>query len=212
MPAQAGRPLQTDDAGVVERGACEIEAAGSRDSAAGNVRHLSTVQLACGAPASSELAAAAYRWRDAGATAHAIELGGKTQLSSSGPSSALSLSYGVAWARPDSQSWRHAATRVGVVHTRSLPGDSTLHVNLGHVRHQEDRRSATTWGIALEHAGAAALVPMAELVGDDRNAPCWNLGLRWTPFSIPLSFDMAYGQQLTAGRPRVLAIGLTQAF
>lgn len=216
--AQAGRPLQTDDAGVVERGGCEIEAAVSRDKAAGVTGHLGYVQLDCGLPASTELAVALYRSRREGDTAHARELNGKTQLwegaatAAGATPSALSVSYGLAWSREAPQDWRHAANRLNLVYTHGLPLGSALHLNLGHVRYQAERRSATTWGIAFEHAGTGTLAPMAELTGDDRSAPCWNAGLRWSPFSPSLSFDLSYGQRMAAGRPRLLAIGLTQAF
>lgn len=208
VPVHAGRPLQTDDSGVVKQGACELEAAAARDRASGMSGRLLTAQFACGVPAATEVAAAFVRRHGEGNVSQAVDLGAKTVLSSG----ALAVSYGFAWAKEAPSSWQPAAARVSLVHSRGLSQGVVLHANLGHQRHRQGRYRATTWGLAIEHAGQGGLSPMAELIGDDHDAPFWNVGLRWVPVSDSLSVDLSYGQQLASGRPRVLAVGLTQAF
>jgi len=53
LPALAGRPLQTDDAGVLKRGACELEGASTRLSAPAGSTRDNALQLGCGVAASS---------------------------------------------------------------------------------------------------------------------------------------------------------------
>ena len=70
-PALAGRPLQTEDAGVLEPGACEIEGATHRLSAAGERSTESHIQWGCGIGWTSQIAVAASKacapvaWRSA---------------------------------------------------------------------------------------------------------------------------------------------------
>lgn len=206
-PVHAGRPLQTDDAGVIEAGACEFEAAAARESAEGAHAHQRSAQLGCGTSFKTEFAVAVLRAKEPADTVRGLELGGKTALSQ-----AVALSFVLAWARPELEGWRRAAQRVNLIYTAALPADLSLHANLGHAHYRPDRRSATTWGLALEHAGIGPVAPMVELTGDDRGAPSWNTGLRWTAVADTLFLDVSCGQRIAPARPRVVALGLTYAF
>ncbi|HYJ98956.1 MAG TPA: hypothetical protein VEX14_12920, partial [Burkholderiaceae bacterium] len=80
-PVFAGRPLQTEDAGVLARGECEVEGSTARLSAAGAVERSHGLQLGCGIGISTQLALAGMLLQgDAADDARGAELNGKTAL------------------------------------------------------------------------------------------------------------------------------------
>jgi hypothetical protein len=216
-PAQAGRPLQTDDAGVLDRGACEVEGATGSLKVSGVSARDSSLQLSCGIGASTQLALAASHASADGASANGIEINGKTGLWKGKPvkddeAAALALGYAVASVKADGDSWQHAASELNLIYSRPLAGALTLHANLGHSQDAIAHRSTTTWGLALEHAGFGAWAPMAEVFGDDRDAAWWNLGLRFTAVADKFFVDASYGRQMTSGAPTLWTLGFKFAF
>lgn len=216
-PAHAGRPLQTEDAGVLERGACEIEGAGARVKASGVTAREQTLQWGCGVGASTQLALALASAKAEGIRASGVEINGKTELWSGTAAKdqaapALALAYAVASVKVRGDKWRHAATELNLAYSRPVPADLTLHANLGHARDEIGKGRATTWGLALEHAGFGPVAPMAELFGDDREAPWWNLGLRYTAIADKLFFDTSYGRRMAGARPTLITVGFKFAY
>jgi len=53
---------------------------------------------------------------------------------------------------------------------------------------------------------------MAEVFGDDREGPWWNLGLRWTVADEKFYIDASYGRQMASGRARLVTLGFKFAF
>jgi hypothetical protein len=53
---------------------------------------------------------------------------------------------------------------------------------------------------------------MAEIFGDDRGAPWWNLGLRYTLAKDKAYLDLSYGQQMSRGTPSLLTAGFKLVF
>lgn len=155
LPAQAGRPLQTEDAGVLDRGSCELEGAAARESASGASAREASLQFGCGIGWDSQVA------------------------------------LNAAHAKADGDSARALA----------------LHVNLGQARDETGNQRSTTWGLAFEHAGFGALAPMAEVFGDDRGAPWWNLGLRLAAVPDKAYVDLSYGRRIGDARARLLGAG-----
>jgi len=215
--AQAGRPLQTEDAGVLDSGACEVEGATGSLKVGGASARDSALQLSCGVGAWTQLALAVSRATADGASARGVEVNGKTELWKGKPvkedqAAALTLAYAVASVNVTGGTWRHAATDLNLVYSRPLAGDLTLHTNLGHSRDEISKTGSTTWGLALEHAGFGAVAPMAEVFGDDREAAWWNLGLRFTAIPEKLFIDASYGRQMTDGAPTLWTVGFKLAF
>mgnify|MGYP006335608167 CR=1 FL=1 len=215
--AHAGRPLQTEDAGVLDRADCEVEGFTARTSAFGVSVRENALQLGCGVGASTQMAVAVARAKEEGVSARALELNGKTGLwqgaaAKDGEPPALALAYAFGWARVSGDKTRHAATELNLAYSRPLGADLTMHANLGHARDEIAKTRATTWGLAFEHAGVGAVAPMAELFGDDRDAPWWNLGLRVTALPEKLFIDASYGRQMTSGRPTLWSAGFKAAF
>jgi hypothetical protein len=216
-PAHAGRPLQTEDAGVLESGACEVEGFSARATAAGATAREHSLQFGCGVGARTQLAIAIARGTDASASSRAVEVNGKTAVwqgvaASDGEAPALTLAYALAWVRQSGDASRHAATDLNLAYSRALGGELMLHANLGHARDELARSRSTPWGLAIEHAGFGAWAPMAELFGDDRDAAWWSLGLRVTAMPEKLFVDASYGRQFASGRPTLWSVGFKLAF
>ena len=212
--SQAGRPLQTEDAGVLEAKTCEVEGVTGRARVAGTPSARdNALQLGCGVGFSSQLALAVSTSDEGTDRQRGLRLGGKTEVWSAGgdDGAALTLAWGVSRARAAAGRWKTALLDARAV--VSLPaGPLAWHLNLGHERDHQARSSTTVWGVAAEHEGFGALAPMAEIFGDDRGAPWWNLGLRYTLAKDKAYLDLSYGQQMSRGTPSLLTAGLKLAF
>lgn len=211
--AHAGRPLQTEDAGILEARSCEVEGATQRlrPSAAPRSSE-NSLQLACGVGASSQLAVAASGTSSTGISDKGLRLGGKTELWSAGKDgAALTLAWGASALKASGASWQRDGVEVRAV--ASIPAAGlNWHVNLGHERDLQARSSTTAWGLAAEHPGAGTVAPMAELFGNDREAPWWNLGLRWTLREDRVFVDVSYGRQISRGQAQLLTAGFKFVF
>jgi hypothetical protein len=217
--AWAGRPLQTDDAGVLAAADCEVEAVTQRLSAAGQRATESSLQLGCGVGWNSQLAVAGATARTDGVRESGLALGGKTGLwkgaGRDDEASALALSWQYLSAKLPGGAWRHVGTGADLLLSMPLAAEYTLHANLGHARNELDKQRSTTWGLAIERAGFGAdsrWAPMAEVFGDDREAPWVNLGLRFTAVAEKVFLDFSYGRQCSRERPTLLTVGFKAAF
>lgn len=214
LSAQAGRPLQTEDAGVLERGDCELEGATQRVSVDRARATEHALQFGCGIGFRSQVALNASTAKDGGERSRGLALVGKTGLwTGAGDTPAgLTLAWALRWGKDDGQPHRHAGTGFNLVYSRPLPAYLTLHANLGHARDEQSRQRSTTWGLALEHAGFGPVAPMAEFFGDDREPAWWNLGLRWTVVPEKVFVDVSYGRQMSSVQPSLLTAGFKIAF
>jgi hypothetical protein len=212
MPALAGRPLASEDAGVLDRGDCELEGAAAHASVSGASGSERALQLGCGIGFDTQLALGLARASAGGAHADGLALGGKTSLWKGSEDAGLALAYSLAWGRAGGGSWEHAETALNLAYSRPTSKELTLHANLGHARDEIGGAAATTWSLALEHAGFGALAPMAEVFGDDREGPWWNLDLRWTVADEKFYIDASYGRQMASGRARLVTLGFKFAF
>lgn len=213
--AHAGRPLQTEDAGVIDAGGCEIEGVHERLRVSGETARDTSLAFNCGVGWRSQLGLAGSRSSAEGTTTRGIALGGKTRLWSAGDDGpALALGWSLGWARQDG-SWRHAEDQARLAW--SMPaGPGTLHLNLGHARDRLERTSAALWAVAWEHGGVAAggitLAPMAEVYGDDRGGHAWNVALRATLVPDRLYIDGSYGRQNGSTHARLVTVGFKVTF
>lgn len=211
--ALAGRPLQTEDAGVLGRGECEFETAYSRESGRGGPStREAAAQVGCGIGLQTQMALAGTRTRNDGRTTGAAIVGKAFLRELTDTQAGLGLAYTVSGARGAGQSFRHDATEFKAILTVPLAaGDWLLHGNLGASRAEVERRNSTVWSAAIERIGIGRFDLMAEVFGDDRTAPWWNTGLRYTAIDKRLYLDASYGAQITRGRPKLLSVGLKYA-
>ena len=211
--AQAGRPLATEDADVLEPGQCEWESFAARTRADGEagVRGWTT-QFGCGLGARTQAALAYSRARSDGATAEGLLLGGKTQLlARQDDATGWTLAWGLAAAKPPGGSFEHDTTYLNLVATRALGEGLTGHANLGWLRSQSAHASSTTWNLAAEQAVGAGVDLMGELYGDDRSETWLGLGARWTP-SEHLSLNASWARQGGAASARLWTLGVKFSF
>jgi len=215
-PAGAARPLQTDDAGVLDRADCELEGSGLRQRADAERSSQAGLQLACGMGWKTQLAVAAASARNVGVLSSGLALLGKHRLwEAQGGGEALALSWQLAEARTPGGTWHHEGSELRLIGTRALSDELTLHANMGHAHNVEDRMHSTTWGIALEHAPLHALpglAPMFEVFGDDRDTTWGSLGLRYAAIADRLSVDASYSRPLKGGSRSLLTVGFKFSF
>lgn len=213
--AHAGRPLQTEDAGVLDAGGCEVEGAHERLRVSGATARDTALTLNCGIGWRSQLGITGSRSSADGDSASGTALSGKTRLwSADGEGPALTLAWSLGWARA-AGSWQHAEDLARLVW--SMPaGPGTLHLNLGHARDRLGHTSSTPWGVGWEHggfqAGGLTLAPMAEVYGDGRGGHAWNVALRATLVPEKLFIDGSYGRQTGSVGARLVTVGFKVAF
>lgn len=211
--AAAGRPLQTEDAGVLDTGECELEAVARRASA-GDLPTLraGSVQVGCGFGFRSQAALLAGAVRGGGERVEELALVGKTALRPlTDEQTGIALAWALGAQRSAGGSLRHESTELKAVVTHPA-GPWLLHANLGAARSQAERQTSTLWSVAAERTGLGPFDAMAEVFGDDRTDPWLNAGLRWTAIDKRLFVDGSYGTQLNSGRARLLTLGLKYAF
>ncbi len=212
--ALAGRPLKTEDAGVLGRSECELETVFSRESGvdAPSSRE-AAAQIGCGVGAQTQLALALARARSADMRSTGVALVGKTWLRElTDTQTGLTLAYTLAGTRTTGQSFKHDASEVKAVLSAPLAAAWLAHGNLGWSRVQTERRNSTVWSAAIERIGIGRFDLMAEVLGDDRSAPWWNTGVRYTAIDKQLFLDASYGAQIATGRPKLVTVGLKLAF
>jgi len=214
LGAQAGRPLQTEDAGVLAATECEIEAVAERQRTDGLRAQGSSLVFNCGLGARSQVGIGFARGREEGGLTRQVQLGGKTSLwqGAGDDAAALTIAWAVSADRGDGR-WRHAGDDLALVAT--LPaGPGAVHLNLAHARDVPARLRRTRWAVAYEHVGAelggVLVAPMVEWFGNDRHRAWWNLALRATLVPERLFVDASYGRQ--GGGARLVTVGAKVTF
>ena len=215
LGAHAGRPMATEDAGVLDRGACELESYVARATASGlpSARALS-LQLGCGFGYDTQLAFAVAEAKAGGLKARTTTLLGKTALNApANNTTAFTLAWGLAWAKPDGGSNGHELTFLNGVATHPLSSSLKLHANLGWSRSQSAKASTTNWNLGLEKSYASGIDAMAEIYATDRDdAPWVQLAVRWAAIPDKLFVDGSWGLQTGSGSAKQMTVGLKVPF
>ncbi|MCA3213744.1 MAG: hypothetical protein ING50_16420 [Burkholderiales bacterium] len=212
--AQAGRPLQSEDAGVLERGRCELETAFARlDPQRGEPRQdAGYAQIACGAGGQTQLALAPGFERGDG-RANTLTATGKTALRPlTDHQAGVLLAYSLIGSQPRHQGLRLAGSAARLVVTMPR-GPWLLHANVGVLHNHDSGRDSTLWALAAERTALGGLDLLAEVFGDDRDRTPWlNAGVRWRLVDERLSLDASYGVQTNGARARLATVGLKLLF
>lgn len=197
LPAEAGRPLSVDDAGVADPGGGQLEMwwEGARR-----------------AKGTATLAPAYSPWQG-------VELGGVLARDFEGHATLQGLQAKWLWSASQQQGC-NAASSVGLLHTRHAAGNTlalnligtctatwgAMHANLGTLRTPQ-RQWLPAWGFAMEHAlGPATL--HAEAFGQRGSAPTFQTGARWE-WAPQWQIDGTIGRQ---GGRTLLSAGLRRGF
>ena len=210
VPAWAGRPLITEDAGVLEAGQCEIESYLARLHHPGLT--FQWAQIGCGIGLQTQLAAGAGREMSSSGHVTVAAASGKTALRQlTAEQAGIAIAYATLGAN-HSDHLRHEADEVKAVLT--IPHDKwLLHVNAGWARNYASRADKTIWALALERQQAFAAVDlMGEIVGDDRGTPLAQVAARWSIIPARLVIDASWGAQINDTNIRQATVGLKLAF
>lgn len=184
----AGRPLTTEDAGVLEAGACEFEPSATRVRSEGASATARVVQVACGTPWRSQFFANVGRTGGAGEHATTYGLGGKTGLFGGADAPlALTLAYGLTLGTGSSGGRRVTDGFVNLVASGELAEGWTGHANLGWLGERDPRANIGTWNLAVEKAMGAGIDLVAEVYGTDRRERWVGAGARWVSGAFSLN-------------------------
>jgi hypothetical protein len=214
LPALAGRPFATEDAGVLAAGKCELESYLLRHtSGAAPAQTGGWVQPGCGVGARTQLAFGGGWTRSESDRFTAAALSGKTWLRELGDDEiGVTLAYSIGGERAPGGSLRHETTALAAVMSMPLAKRLLLHANLGWSRSQSQRVDATAWALALEWTGAGGFDFGAELYGDDREAAWLGIGARYALRPEKLFVDFSWAVQPDRRRAKLLTAGLKLAF
>ncbi len=211
--AQAGRPLATEDADVLERGACETEGYAARQTLAGAAAvDALALQFGCGFGWNSQAALGVARERSAGASTIGWGVSGKTAIvERADGGTGITLAWGLGAQRAPGGSMKHESSFLTLVATRAWAGGWLAHANLGWARSESASANATTWNLAVEKPVGGGVELMAEVYGDDREQPWLGTGVRWS-VTERFSVNASWSVQNESPRTKLWTLGFKLAF
>lgn len=208
--AWAGRPLSVEDAAVVERDGCQVEAWIDRSH---DVTKAWLVP-ACNFGLNTEWQAGFARARADGESRYAeAYVQAKTvwrDLTETEPWG-VGMVLGVT-KRPLDESrrdWQHPYA-LGIF-TQKLCGAPVLfHANLGWTRDAQARRDLTLWGVAVEGEVSDRVTLLAEAFGENSTSPFVRVGARWSVVKQRLDLDLSWVNRPGGTREeRFVSLGVT---
>lgn len=204
----AGRPLATEDAGVIEPRRCEWESFGARLLGATVQTGLST-QLACGIGFGTQLGVVLSHVTPSedqpgtivGATGKTVTRALRDRFGTS-----LALAYGLDTIKALDGGYRLRTAFVNGVASVAVGEANVIHLNVGWLRDHVAREELATWNLAAEHAVSDTWSAMAEVYGGAR-APTWfGVGAR-ASVSERFEVNASVSQQAGAPNNRQVTVG-----
>lgn len=216
--AHAGRPLATEDAGVLVKGECEWESLAARTRGSAASTHAWATQWACGFMPEAQVALGYGHARSSGngsgSAAHALSVNGKWGLlRGKDDEASVVLAWGVVAGKPSGSNFKLGSLFLNGVLTKPLAQNWTGHLNLGWVQDRTTlpHRHAVTWNMAAEYAVGNGFEVMAEWYGVERNDAFVAAGLRWSA-SPAWSLNAGYAIQPSGSRAKLLSVGAKLTF
>jgi hypothetical protein len=209
---QAGRPLVTDDAGVIQPAHCELESYLGRLTAGGAATARETsAQLGCGVGAATQLALQALRTGAEAERSRVLAFNAKTRLAVAHPvETAFAVAGGFVERQPPGRGLGFDTAYMTAIATHAW-SKVQLHANLGWSRSRATRSSTTSWALAIEWAASERLDLMAETFADDHDRHAWRqAAARWAVLPGRWYLDGSWGTQ--PGRARAATLGLKLVF
>ena len=208
MAAQAARPMNTDDANVVDPKSCQLETWVRRNRS-------STEQWAV---------PGCNFWGDV-----EWSLGGQQRSEDTPWTSGLLLGQAKKrWLRLSDGDWG-VSTTLGFINTqptsdfnapqrdvyfnvpitRALGQDRFVHLNLGWVQHNRDGSSRATWGLGGEWPLSPRLIAISEVYAETTTPSQYQVGLRFWVQPQRVQIDTTYGNVLgSASDQQWISMGL----
>lgn len=211
--AMAGRPLLTDDAGVAERGTCQVESWSERQ---GPARAWVTAP-ACGVAAGVELGAdyTVPRPRDVvraegGLALKWVPEGWKVESALGEINWGLKLSG--AWQQPIGASWQGSGSSLLALVSWKAGESFTVHTNIGLARDRASAQSASMFNAALVWTPMERLLLVAEAQTNNKRdvfgGTVVGLGARWWLIKDSLDLDLTSSRESVSGAKAVWTLGL----
>lgn len=205
LPAQAGRPLATDDAAIVAVGACQLEMWTEH----GRDAHAVWANPGCNPFGSTEFAFAFARLHPQGGERLNLRRWQIKQMLRDTDARQIGLALAVGGSRTHRTDVRDGY--LNGIASVPLDGEAgVLHLNLGVLRAHADGRHRTraTWSLAYDAEVAAATRASMETYGTSGERPHWQLGMRheWLPGHVQL--DASVGSAWGRWSDRLFTVGL----
>lgn len=203
---RAARPLNTDDARIVDANACQVESWVRRNRDSTEYWALP----GCNFTGNLELTAGGARSGDAtGTHSTRMVLQGKTILKPL-EKNGWGLGFGAGTVRRMEGSAGGRDWYAYVPASFSFADDRwVVHTNVGWLREQETRRDLATWGLGVERELAPATWLIAETFGQSHDKAQFQLGLRQWIVPGHVQVDATYGNRFGGGGgERWFSIGL----
>lgn len=210
-PAWGDRPLVSETADVIERGACQVEAAATAHRASGlPAAHERAAVFTCGVAFDTQPALAYGRRRSGGFREDTLILGAKTTLQApEGARPGFGVAYSIGAFKEPALSWRREELKVVGLITMELSRGLLGHGNLGWSRSRSARQDTTTWSLGVETVGDFTMA--ADAYGDDRGRPSVSAGVGYT-FGKGLSANAVLATLFESTRVHQFSIGAKLVF
>ena len=201
---QAARPLYTDDARIVDPGACQVESwvRADRDSTE------LWAMPGCNFSGNLELTLGSARLHDtAGSRSGPLVAQGKTVFR---PVTSNDWGWGAALGGASDTGTGSRDLFVYLPLTLSLLDDRLfVHGNLGAKREGVEKRQQLTWGLAVERTVNDSVGLIGEIFSQDKGRPLLQLGMRYWLVRDAVQIDATAGNRLSTGTgDRWFSIGL----
>jgi hypothetical protein len=209
LPAEAGRPLSTEDASILEAKHCQLESWIDRSREATEAWAVPACNFGAG-----------IEWQLGGVRTFAD--GGHAFSGAYAQAKAAFVSvedhpWGIGLVagvlrfpqREAKNGWADPYVIVPV--SFQLGGDGALlHLNAGSVRDRAEKRNLTLWGVAAEAPlGRSGLTVLGEAYGENSRNPFFRVGARWTVIENRLDLDLSAVARSGGTRAeRFLSLGL----
>lgn len=203
--AEAGRPMEVDDAGIVGPGACELEAWSEHR------RHSNSYWAvpACNLTGNLEIGLGGALDDVRGGTGKAVVLEGKSMLAENlAGHTSVALSLEVERYRLHGDSSNEWAANLPVT---TFFADERLawHNNIGTAYDEDDKHYAFTWGTGVEFALNEKVTLYGEVFGDSTERPFFQLSSGYWVKPEQFELTLGVGDKLESDRhERWLSVGI----
>jgi len=207
VSANAARPLNTDDANIVDEKSCQLE---SWVRSAHGVREFWAIP-GCNFGHEIEWSLGGSKQKDdlAGDSRYALAQA-KIRWKPVQPGSwGLATSIGAARTRNDLTGERFYDKYVNVPLTFALPSDRFMHLNLGWIHHGDAGKGRLTYGVGGEIPLGGPVIAVIEAYGERHTPTKYQAGLRFWIVPQRVQIDTTYGNSFQGpSSARWISVGL----
>jgi hypothetical protein len=210
---QAGRPLTTEDASILEAKACQLETWIDRSRVATDFWFVPACNF--GADIEWQLGGSRTRMQGEGGFSQSYFQAKTAFVSVTEHPWGIGLVLGVQRfpLRETESGWSDPFALLPVSFQLGAE-DRLLHFNVGWTRDKAEKRNVTLWGIALEASlPGGVITAVGEAFGENARTPFVRLGGRWNQLAKNLDVDLTFvGKSGGTKAERFVSVGLYYKF